>query len=284
MLRFIIVMVISLLHIAAWNEMTLGENAAIEERARTEQEHSSFMMAAETERAINELIIETPVYNFNASTNFRCPKCNAIENINVFLNSANNRVLRCQNPRCALMLKRNDINRLFFNLFYEIVSKNLPFAVFEDLYRCYAPEFDCVSHIELMNILLASLAVPLFNQQKLWNTLDLYSKYHEMDKGFLFKKYSEALKLQNEAFVFLSSNYPLEEEIEIYKIKTLICTIDAMWKELGKSKTTTDFINVYETYITKNDLQELQQTLADHFTSYILRLENPFLIMDQIYS
>ncbi|KAI5149128.1 hypothetical protein ENBRE01_0716 [Enteropsectra breve] len=282
-MRFISVLTISISSLAALSEKSSSENTVVNERVGTDQEHETLTRTNEEEKALLRILKETPAYQFSSSTKHICPKCGSEENIKAFLKTAKNKILKCQNTECSLILKSNDINRIFADLFYDIVDKNLPFSVFKDLYRLYAPETKSVNHFVLMNVLIASQTIPLHNQNKIWNSIAQYMDYYQIDNGHLFYAYNETQKLDSDEIALSCSKLTPEEKIEAVKIKALISHINSMWSYLDEFSEYKDFLIVYQGYIIENTAEFMRSTLADYFMSYLMRFKNPFAIMDELY-
>ncbi|KAI5149122.1 hypothetical protein ENBRE01_0710 [Enteropsectra breve] len=222
-----------------------------------------------------------------SSTFFCCPACTSIAHLTCFLNTSVKRQLKCPNLTCNLVLKKNDINKLFAHLLYATVTKNIHFRKYKNHYARFISENRKVSHMEIMNILINSHSLSDFGQLKLWEMLRLYFNQISENKANYFKWYYDIIKAgdeyEYESILSLPPQKHPETEIELINTARKLRAINSMHNQLSNIDGAANLLNVYEFFVANESDRMIQWVLAGYFTDNIMRRENPFKCMEDIY-
>ncbi|KAI5149121.1 hypothetical protein ENBRE01_0709 [Enteropsectra breve] len=204
------------------------------------------------------------------------------------MESSVNRRLKCSNHTCNVVLKSNDINRLFAHLLYSIITNKMPFKKFKKFYARFINDKRQINHTEIMNILINSHSLKDFGQLKLWDLLAMYFEKIAGIKDYYFRWYYRIVKAHDDEYEsilhYTPHSWP-ETEIELIVTARILRSVHIMCNLLSKidHTSTANLLDVYQYYVVNENDPAVQEALASHFMDNIMRRENPFKCMENIY-
>ncbi|KAI5152192.1 hypothetical protein ENBRE01_2640 [Enteropsectra breve] len=226
---------------------------------------------------------EKNVYNNYAFDYFTCPSCKSITHTDCLLNYSIDNMLVCPNPDCALELKGNDINKLFAQLLYVNLSRDGNLYFFYRNYHSFIQQRGFVNHKMLMDILIGSQTLHEIGQENLLELLlknvfkepNIYSEMHH-------KVYTTILKSKCGSFKDNSQSIPKEESCNLVMIGKILHSIEGLWKQFEAIASPHDYLALYKSSVAGIDKSSLQKALSNHFMSFILNKDNPFLVLEEM--
>ncbi|KAI5149123.1 hypothetical protein ENBRE01_0711 [Enteropsectra breve] len=214
---------------------------------------------------------------------FHCPQCDSIGHINCLFDHSENSVYACANPRCKLVFKSNDLNRLFAQLFYVFVHRNQNFEVYQRFYNRYLKKETVYTQKILMNILIESKTLLDIDQPKLWLSLISYFNWNYINYSGKFKVY---LKVLDEGHAESIKNFIAGHGVDkqgLFDEATVLYRINNMRKMFKEEMTSEKLLSFYNENIEKEASSRIKKTLAAHFIHSVMALHNPLLCLEEIY-
>ncbi|KAI5152193.1 hypothetical protein ENBRE01_2641 [Enteropsectra breve] len=234
---------------------------------------------------VNDRYVEEKnVYGNYDQTYFCCPACKVITHTSCILDfNTDNKTLVCPNIYCGLVLRSNDINRLFAQMLYVNLSKKLPVEFFKKKYLKYTQLPGFFDHNMLMNIIIGSQTLHEVGKD---NLLELLC-HGELKDGSIYSEvhsviYSKIHKDKSDKSILEPQDLSQEEIDELYDIGTILHSIEALWKQFEAIASPHDYLALYKSSVAGIDKPSLQKALSNHFMSFILNNENPFLALEEM--
>ncbi|KAI5149133.1 hypothetical protein ENBRE01_0721 [Enteropsectra breve] len=293
-MRIISGVIVLLSHLTATSDMMLAKISVLEDRIKNEKRcdmcEKSISYSANclfsAPEAENEYTNYSPSY-------FCCPKCEQVAHIDCFLKSGRNepayqekketpKDLKCPNPECLLLFKSNDLIRLFAQLIYTCVSKREYADNIEQYFKSYFPVKNSMPPYIYLDFLIESSTIPEFGTKMLRDLLIAYDA--SLHKNAAQSKLSYAFKMLDKAFPrFLPHSEKQEYISRLNEQAFLLYKSQNMWDRLCECSSPSEVYSTFEAYVCKASSLYLKEQLSNLFMYFVMRKENSFKFMEEIY-